>query len=88
MTTTINISLPKPLRDHVEGQAKRQHYSASEYVRHLIREDMKRSRENLLDEYLSLSLREAEAGYVASFDVDKIMATAKAKTGRARAKRG
>ena len=85
--TTLNISLPKPMRDHVEAQAKLQHYSASEYVRHLIREDMKHRRENLLDEYLALSLREAEAGYVAEFDVEKIISGAKTKLRRSRGKR-
>ena len=85
--TTLNISLPKPLRDHVEAQARLQHYSASEYVRHLIREDIKRRRENMLDEYLALSFQEADAGYVAEFDVDKIMAGAKEKRRRSRAKR-
>ena len=86
--TTLNISLPKPLRDHVESQAKLQHYSASEYVRHLIREDMRRRRANMLDEYLALSLREAEAGYISELDIDKIVSEEKAKLRRPRAKRG
>jgi len=85
--TTINISLPKPLRDHVEAQARLQHYSASEYVRHLIREDMRQRRSNMLDEYLTLSLREAEAGYVSELDIDKIIAEEKTKLRRTRVKR-
>ncbi len=37
---SMNISLPDPLRDHVQDQVDRGHYaSASDYVRDLIRRD-------------------------------------------------
>ena len=40
---SMNISLPEPLKDFVEGQiASGRYSSASEYVRELIREDEKR----------------------------------------------
>jgi antitoxin ParD1/3/4 len=40
---SLNISLPKALREHVEGQVEEGGYSTpSEYVRALIREDQKR----------------------------------------------
>jgi antitoxin ParD1/3/4 len=40
---SLNISLPKSLREYVEGQVENDGYSTpSEYVRSLIREDQKR----------------------------------------------
>lgn len=40
---TMNISLPEALKDFVEEQVERRHYStSSEYVRELIREDQER----------------------------------------------
>ena len=40
---SMNISLPEPLKDFVDGQiASGRYSSASEYVRELIREDEKR----------------------------------------------
>lgn len=41
--TSLNISLPKALKEYVEGQVAGGTYSTpSEYVRELIREDQKR----------------------------------------------
>ena len=85
--TTINISLPKPLRDYIERRAKQDHFSASEYVRNLIRLDMQRQQENLLDEYLMLCMREIDSGQVGTFDVDKLIAEENVKLRRGRAKR-
>lgn len=43
MTTTMNISLPEPLKDFVDGQVRQGGYSgASDYVRALIRDHQKR----------------------------------------------
>jgi antitoxin ParD1/3/4 len=43
--TTMNISLPEPLKDFVDEQVERGAYSStSEYVRELIRRDHDRSR--------------------------------------------
>ena len=40
---TMNISLPEPLKEFVDGQiASGRYSSASEYIRELIREDEKR----------------------------------------------
>jgi Arc/MetJ-type ribon-helix-helix transcriptional regulator len=39
MSTTINISMPEPLRFFIETQAAAQNYSTSEYVRHLVRKE-------------------------------------------------
>jgi len=47
--TTMNISLPEPMRAYVDRQVKRGGYSTtSEYLRELIREDQRRkAREEL-----------------------------------------
>ena len=41
---TMNVSLPDPMKDWVEGQAKTGRYAnASDYVRDLIRKDQERA---------------------------------------------
>jgi antitoxin ParD1/3/4 len=51
--TSLNISLPVPLKKYVEAAAKAGDYSTpSEYVRELIREDNKRRREALENELI------------------------------------
>jgi antitoxin ParD1/3/4 len=50
---SMNISLPEPLKDFVDGQiASGRYSSASEYVRELIREDEKRKAEEKLEALL------------------------------------
>jgi len=50
---SMNISLPEPLKEFVDGQiASGRYSSASEYVRELIREDEKRKAEERLEELL------------------------------------
>ncbi len=48
--TSLNISLPKALRQYIEGQIAGGAYSTpSEYVRELIREDQKRRAQERLE---------------------------------------
>jgi antitoxin ParD1/3/4 len=80
--STLNISMPEAMRDYIETQATRGHYSASEYVRHLIREDQKRQLEEergLLWEYLALCAQQLDEG-----DTVKITAAEVLARGRAR----
>lgn len=50
---SMNISLPEPLKEFVDGQiASGRYSSASEYVRELIREDEKRKAEEKLEALL------------------------------------
>ncbi|HTY94985.1 MAG TPA: type II toxin-antitoxin system ParD family antitoxin, partial [Steroidobacteraceae bacterium] len=50
---SMNISLPEPLKEFVDGQiASGRYSSASEYVRELIREDEKRKAEERLEALL------------------------------------
>jgi antitoxin ParD1/3/4 len=51
--TSLNISLPQPLRDYIEQQARQGGYSTpSEYMRELIREDRKRKARERLESLL------------------------------------
>ena len=57
-TTTVNISMPVLVRDMMKNRMAAGGYeNASEYVRHLIREDLKRSAQ----EKLEAELLEGEA---------------------------
>jgi len=85
--TTLNVSLPKPLRDYIERRARKDHFSASEYIRNLIRADMQRRRDDVLDEYLRLCLRQIEAGDVGTSDIHALIAEEKAKLRGRRKKR-
>jgi len=58
---TMNISLPEPLREFVDGQiASGRYSSASEYIRELIREDEKRKAEERLEALLLEGLQGKE----------------------------
>ncbi len=75
--STLNISMPEAMRDYIETQATRGQYSASEYVRHLIREDQKRQSEDergLLWEYLALCAKELDEGLGREVTLDEILA--------------
>ncbi len=80
--TTINISMPDALRDYVEAKAAQGHYSASEYVRHLIREDQQRNaaqERNLLWDYLAISARQLDEGDTVIACAETILAQGRAR---------
>ena len=59
---SMNISLPDPLKQFVDGQIAQGRYSsASEYVRELIRADEKRKAEDQLEAKLLEGLSTAES---------------------------
>ena len=59
---SMNISLPEPLKEFVDGQIAEGRYStASEYVRELIRADEKRKAEEQLEAKLLEGLNSPEA---------------------------
>lgn len=59
---SMNISLPDPLKQSVDGQISTGRYSsASEYVRELIRADEKRKAEEQLEAKLLEGLNSAES---------------------------
>ena len=61
---SMNISLPNPLKEFVDGQvAKGRYSSASEYVRELIRADEKRKAEAELEALLLEGLQGEEGAF-------------------------
>lgn len=59
--TSLNVSLPKSLKEHVQRQVKAGSYSTpSEYVRALLREDQKRKAEQKLEALLVEGLNSGE----------------------------
>mgnify|MGYP001417832244 CR=1 FL=1 len=57
----INISLPDPLKQFVDGQIASRYSSSSEYVRELTRADEKRKAEDQMEEKLLEGLNRAES---------------------------
>jgi antitoxin ParD1/3/4 len=72
LMATMNVSLPDPMKDWVEAQARTGRYSnASDYVRDLIRRDQERLRavseiQRLVDEGLA-------SGVAEKFDLDAFL---------------
>ena len=72
--TTLNISLPDPLKDFVDEQVgERGYHSPSDYLQDLLREEQKRKAEEKLEELLreglsspASELTENDWGYVRS----------------------
>ena len=59
--TSLNVSLPKSLKEHVERQVNEGGYSTpSEYVRALLREDRKQKAEQKLEALLLEGLQSGE----------------------------
>ena len=79
---TMNVSLPDPMKDWVEAQAKSGRYSnASDYVRDLIRRDQERA--DKLAELQELLTEGLESG-VSDRTMEDVLKTARqqAKTAR------
>jgi antitoxin ParD1/3/4 len=79
---TMNISLPDPMKDWVEAQARTGRYSnASDYVRDLIRRDQERA--DRLAEFQKLLSEGLESG-VSDRTIDDVLKAAReqAKTAR------
>lgn len=76
---SMNISLPDPLKQFVDGQIAQGRYSsASEYVRELIRADEKRKAEDQLEAKLLEGLNSPETALTAA-DWKNLRAEALAK---------
>ena len=61
---SMNISLPEPLKQFVDGQIAQGRYSSvSEYVRELIRADERRRAEEQLETFLLEGLQGEEAAF-------------------------
>ena len=65
--TSLNVSLPKVLKEYVEAQAVAEGYSTpSEYIRGLIREDRKRQAQEKLETDLLDGLNSGPAEEISS----------------------
>jgi antitoxin ParD1/3/4 len=85
---SMNISLPDPLKQYVDGQISTGRYSsASEYVRELIRADEKRKAEDKLEALLLEGLQ-GEATALTPDDWQAIRQEAIAQVKKARKSRG
>ena len=79
---TMNVSLPDPMRDWVEAQARTGWYSsASDYVRDLIRRDQERA--GKLAELQRLVTEGMESG-VSDQSLDDLLKIARERAGAAR----
>ena len=64
--TSLHIALPPQMRRHVERQTKAQSYSTkSDYIQHLIREDMRQAEVRKLERLLLEGLASEEKEYTA-----------------------
>jgi antitoxin ParD1/3/4 len=67
--SSMNISLPEPLREWVEAQIKRGRYgNASEYLRELIRRDQERQAQERLEQLLLDGIRSGSASPLTKTD--------------------
>src|SRR5689334_10009913 len=67
--TSLNISLPEPLREWIEAQIKRGRYgNASEYLRDLIRRDQDRQAQERLEDLLLEGTKSGPASYLTKRD--------------------
>jgi antitoxin ParD1/3/4 len=79
---TMNISLPDPLKEFVDGQIAEGRYSSvSEYIRELIREDEKRKAQERLEALLLEGL-ESEVSELTRQDFEDIRKEALAQLKR------
>ena len=77
---TMNVSLPDPMKEWVERQAKSGRYSnASDYVRDLIRKDQGRS-EKIAD--MQRLVDEGLASGIGSRSMDTLLETARSRSGK------
>jgi len=71
--TTMNISLPEPMRAYVEQQVAQGGYStASEYIRQLVREDQKRAAKERLESLLMEGIESGPAVEMTAADWDDL----------------
>jgi antitoxin ParD1/3/4 len=76
-TTTMNISLPEELKAFAQRRAADKAYAnPSDYVRALIREDLKRSEDERLE---ALLLEGLASGKAEALDLDEIKREVKAR---------
>jgi antitoxin ParD1/3/4 len=79
-STTINVSLPTPMRSYLESRVKADGFgSISDLIRALIREDQKRQAKEDLERRLLAGLDSGEATPMTAADWDEIRTAVKTK---------
>ena len=67
--TSLNVSLPEPMREWIEAQITRGRYgNASEYLRDLIRRDQERQSQERLEDLLLEGTKSGPASYLTKRD--------------------
>ena len=75
MRTTMNISLPGPLKQWVEKQVSKKGYStASEYVRDVLRREQEQEARARIDSRLVAAIKSGESTPLTQADWDRIRA--------------
>ena len=80
--STINLSLPDPLREYVEVRAAQGNFSFSEYLRQLIRDDKKRveiEERDMLWELLAIGVKQLDDGETVDIDAAGVVAQGRAR---------
>ena len=78
--TSLNVSLPKPLKKYIEAKVKEGSYSTpSEYIRALLREDRKRRAQERLEALLLEGLNSGEPREMTNQDWKEIRREALAR---------
>ena len=87
--TTMNISLPESLREWVDEQVEKGGYgSASEFIRHVLREERKRAAERRLEDLLVEGLESGPASQMTEDDWAEIRSQVRARLTKRRKKTG
>lgn len=75
--TTLNVSMPESMRKYVEAQAAEGEFTASEYIRHLIRIDQERKtleKRAKIAQYLALCEQQIAMGKVSTLSMKEMQA--------------
>jgi len=86
--TSLNISLPEPLREWIETQVKRGRYgNASEYMRELIRRDQEQQAQERLEALLLEGIGSGTASPLTKQDWVELRADVAKRLGKRRGSR-
>lgn len=75
--TTMSVSLPKELKEHVKRRVRQEHFGTpSDYIRNLIRGDIKRQEQDRLETMLVEGLASGTPSLMSGSDWKKLRAEA------------
>jgi antitoxin ParD1/3/4 len=86
---TMNISLPDPMKEYVEGQVTAGAYSsASEYVRELVRADQKRQAKEELEQILLSAINSGDPIDATPEMVEQVRSRLRSRAGQRKSVKG